>query len=222
MAKDPAFLFYSNDFLSGTYTMTDAQVGKYIRLMCLQHQQGHLSETDMLTVCQKHDAKIWSKFKKDEQGMYYNERLDAEISKRQAHSQKQRENVQKRWKKNTTVIPPYQSGITTVIPLENENENVNRDVKDIISYLNEVAGTKYRTNSKTTVSHIQARLKEGFTVEDFKTVTDKQWAKWRGTEFEQYMRPQTLFGTKFESYLNSTAKQTTGNVFLDLLKEESG
>ena len=43
MAKDPAFLFYSNDFLTGTYTMTDEQVGKYIRLLCLQHQKGELA-----------------------------------------------------------------------------------------------------------------------------------------------------------------------------------
>ena len=49
---------------------------------------------------------------------------------------------------------------------------------------------------------INARLKEGFTVEDFKTVIDKKVDEWKGTELEQYLRPDTLFGTKFESYLN--------------------
>ena len=46
--KDPAFLFYSSDFLSGTMLMTDEEVGKDIRLLCLQHQKGHLKEKDML------------------------------------------------------------------------------------------------------------------------------------------------------------------------------
>ena len=45
--KDPAFLFYSSDFLSGTMLMSDEEVGQYIRLLCLQHQKGHLKEKDM-------------------------------------------------------------------------------------------------------------------------------------------------------------------------------
>ena len=49
MAKDPAVLFYTSDFLSGTFTMTNEQVGMYIRLLCLQHQKGKLSEKDMLS-----------------------------------------------------------------------------------------------------------------------------------------------------------------------------
>ena len=74
---------------------------------------------------------------------------------------------------------------------------------EIVDYLNEKAKTSYRANTKATQKHINARLKEGYTVEDFKTVIDKQCAKWIGTEMEQYLRPETLFGTKFESYLNS-------------------
>jgi len=209
VSKDPAFLFYSSDFMTGTFMMTDAQVGKYIRLICLQHQHGRLSEKQMLTVCKKKDADIWDKFQQDEQGLYYNERLDVEVAKRQAHSQKQRENVQKRWNKTDDESIPsnengMQSGITVVIPLENENENINRTDKEleIIAYLNLIAGTKYKPNSKETKKLIRARLDAGFAVDDFKTVIDKQWAKWKGTEWEQYMRPSTLFSPKFESYLN--------------------
>lgn len=73
----------------------------------------------------------------------------------------------------------------------------------IISYLNEKTGLRYRTASKETQKHIHARIAEGYTVEDFKTVIDKKCAEWKGTEFEQYLRPSTLFGTKFESYLNA-------------------
>jgi uncharacterized phage protein (TIGR02220 family)/predicted phage replisome organizer len=75
--------------------------------------------------------------------------------------------------------------------------------KEIVNYLNDKAKTKYKPSTAKTKSHIKARLDEGFTLDDFKTVIDKKCAEWVGTEFEQYLRPETLFGTKFESYLNA-------------------
>lgn len=74
--------------------------------------------------------------------------------------------------------------------------------KSIVGYLNTVCKTAYRHNSKNTVKHINARLKEGYTEEDFKKVIDKKAKEWLGTSMEQYLRPETLFGTKFEGYLN--------------------
>lgn len=73
----------------------------------------------------------------------------------------------------------------------------------VIAYLNEKAGTKYRSSTPKTQTLIRARAKEGFTLDDFKTVIDKKCAEWLGTNMEQYLRPETLFGSKFESYLNS-------------------
>lgn len=81
------------------------------------------------------------------------------------------------------------------------NKNINI-VEQIIDYLNEVVGSKYKSTTRTTRDKINARLNEGFTVEDFKTVINKKAKEWGGTAFEQYLRPETLFGTKFESYLN--------------------
>lgn len=72
----------------------------------------------------------------------------------------------------------------------------------VVDYLNEKAGTHYRAGVAKTQALIKARAKEGFTEADFRTVIDKKCADWVGTEYEQYLRPQTLFGTKFESYLN--------------------
>ena len=72
----------------------------------------------------------------------------------------------------------------------------------VVDYLNEKAGTHYRAGVAKTQSLIKARANEGFTEADFRTVIDKKCADWAGTEYEQYLRPQTLFGTKFESYLN--------------------
>lgn len=75
-------------------------------------------------------------------------------------------------------------------------------IKQIIKYLNDRCGTQYRNNSKTTQKHIIARIREGYTNEDFYTVIDKKSNEWIGTEQEKYLRPETLFGNKFESYLN--------------------
>ena len=72
----------------------------------------------------------------------------------------------------------------------------------VVDYLNAKAGTHYRAGVAKTQSLIKARGNEGFTETDFRTVIDKKCADWIGTEYEQYLRPQTLFGTKFESYLN--------------------
>ena len=84
---------------------------------------------------------------------------------------------------------------------------INTDsIKYIVDYLNAKAGKNYRAKSKDTAKHINARLAEGFKVEDFKTVIDKKCAEWLGTEFEQYLRPATLFGTKFEGYLNAPVR----------------
>lgn len=73
---------------------------------------------------------------------------------------------------------------------------------EIIQHLNMRTGTKYKSNTAKTKQLINARLNEGFKLEDFKTVIDKKCVEWCGTEFEKYLRPNTLFGTKFESYLN--------------------
>ena len=90
---------------------------------------------------------------------------------------------------------------------------------DIVDHLNMRLGTHYKPSSKKTQELIKARLNEGFTTEDFKTVIDKKCVEWMGTDMQKYLRPETLFGTKFESYLNTPVKQSTGNGFLDLLQE---
>jgi len=92
MTKDPAFLFYPNDFLSGTYTMDNEQIGKYIKLLCLQHQKGHLTEKDMLKICNTYDDDIFNKFIKDNDGNYYNKRLKDESIRRKNYAESRRQN----------------------------------------------------------------------------------------------------------------------------------
>jgi len=74
--------------------------------------------------------------------------------------------------------------------------------KEIIDYLNEKAGTKYHATSSATKRLINGRIHDGFELKDFKLVIDKKVSEWKNTSMNKYLRPQTLFGTKFESYLN--------------------
>jgi uncharacterized protein YdaU (DUF1376 family) len=91
--RDPAVLFYSQDFITGTLLMSDEQRGKYIMLLCLQHQHDKLTEKDMLKICGGYDADIWAKFRKDEQGFFYNERLLLETERRSKYNQSRRKNL---------------------------------------------------------------------------------------------------------------------------------
>ena len=89
------------------------------------------------------------------------------------------------------------------------NDSFKAAVSEIVSYLNEKAGTGYRTTTDKTKKVIHARLEEGFKVDDFKTVIDKKCAEWIGDpKMEKYLRPETLFGTKFEGYLNAKVSKT--------------
>lgn len=94
-----------------------------------------------------------------------------------------------------------------------KNKSFTLLAKGIIDYLNAKLNTKYKTDNRKTLDLIKARLKEGFTVEDFKTVIDKKSFEWSNDpNMCQYLRPVTLFSTKFESYLNQPfTKQMTGS-----------
>lgn len=88
---------------------------------------------------------------------------------------------------------------------------------EIISYLNLKIGTKYKEKNKGTLILINKRIDEGYTVDDFKSVIDKKVKTWRNTKFEQYLNPQTLFGDKFEIYLNQNIikEEKKENTFID-------
>ena len=95
---------------------------------------------------------------------------------------------------------------------ESLDESFSKSCSEIITYLNHKARTGYKPTTAKTKTAIKARFSEGFTVDDFKTVIDKKCAEWIGDEkMEKYLRPETLFGTKFEGYLNAkVSKQRIG------------
>ncbi|MDS1000240.1 conserved phage C-terminal domain-containing protein [Staphylococcus capitis] len=74
--------------------------------------------------------------------------------------------------------------------------------RDVIDYLNQRTGKNYKSTTKKNQTVIRARTDEGFTIDDFKKVIDNKVAEWNGTDMAKYLRPETLFGTKFEGYLN--------------------
>ena len=88
----------------------------------------------------------------------------------------------------------------------NSDEKRMQQYEAIIDCLNLKIGARYRANTKTTQAHIDARFKEGYTVKDFITVIQKKCNEWYGTEYEKYLCPNTLFGKKFEEFLNSKRK----------------
>lgn len=77
-------------------------------------------------------------------------------------------------------------------------------IEEVVDHLNQRAGTHYKATTSNTRKLIKARLKEGFTVDELKLVIDKKCADWlNNRDMVQYLRPETLFGTKFEGYLNA-------------------
>lgn len=91
---------------------------------------------------------------------------------------------------------------------EKKSEAFEQDIRAIIDHFNERCGTRYTYRNKAVNGMIRARLSEGFTVEDFKTVIDTKAAKWENDQkMRDYLRPKTLFSaTNFESYLNESPK----------------
>lgn len=109
-----------------------------------------------------------------------------------------------------TLSIPYIDTMDTTDTITN-TINYNDIIKEIIDYLNMKTKKNYRNNNKETIKHIKARLNENYTIEDFKKVIDNQCEKWMNTNMEDYLRPQTLFGTKFESYLNTNPNTNNYN-----------
>ena len=125
---------------------------------------------------------------------------------------------QAKFKEKKRALPSNVTGNVTVTQgnateedIEEELEKEKEIYETVVSYLNKKAGTNYRATTAKTRTAIHARLAEKFTVENFKTVIDKKCDEWIGTEYEKYLRPETLFGTKFEGYLNAKTGRNDGN-----------
>lgn len=122
-------------------------------------------------------------------------------------------------KKNNGVFIDSNNGILIIEVIRNVNkvqeknpiENNKEIIKNVIEFLNTKTNKNFTTKSSKTISCINSRLKEGFIENDFIKVIEIKTEKWLGTSMEEYLRPITLFGNKFDSYLNETNKINKGN-----------
>lgn len=201
MAKDPAFLFYPSDFLTGVSDLTMEERGIYITLLCLQHQKGRLTEK-MMRLCHGIiPADVLHKFSIDENGLYYNKRLEEEIEKRKQHSEKQRLRALDGWKKRKNNDATADA---TALPLEdiNENEinNNNGVKKNPVPKLNhaiiEIAQRTYYNVKRKKIEPFQVQeIYQTFIDLNYKDGTDKppdevhrhfaNWIKFQNIEVEE-------------------------------------
>lgn len=129
MAKDPAILFYTGDFLNGCMDLTFEERGQYITLLCLQHQKGHLSEKTIRLSLGSVSVDVMSKFQQDSEGLYFNQRMDVEIEKRTQFVETRRNNGKLGGRPSKPTGKP--TGKPNEEPLGVPNENENRNDNDI-------------------------------------------------------------------------------------------
>lgn len=128
MSKDPAFLFYTGDFLSGTMFFSNEQLGVYLRLLMAQHQHGHLSQKQMNIICNSCDNEVMEKFVKDENGNYYNERLELEINKRKSYAESRSNNRKGKLKEDKPKRKNTSKSYD--IHMEDRNKDKSKDKKE--------------------------------------------------------------------------------------------
>ncbi|MFA9397223.1 MAG: conserved phage C-terminal domain-containing protein [Clostridiaceae bacterium] len=114
----------------------------------------------------------------------------------------QDENMQNNKDSNKEVTKNQQRGNKEVTTNKNDKNENKYIYTQVINYLNEKIGAKYKDSAKKTQDLINARMNDGYIVDDFKKVIDNKVCDWFNNEYEKYLRPSTLFGNKFEGYLN--------------------
>lgn len=132
MAKDPAFLFYPNDWLGGTMGMTFEEKGAYMELLMMQFNRGHMTTHMIRQIVGQVWDKIKDKFIQDDKGLWYNTRLEEEKNKRQNYTKSRNNNRsgKNQYTKNDLIndtnIRSYDQSLSN--HMENENENVNDNI----------------------------------------------------------------------------------------------
>ena len=132
--KDPAIVFYTSDFMVGVSNLTMEERGQYITLLCLQHQLGHLSKKMIHLNVPNISEDVMKKFIQDEDGNYFNVRLQYEIEKRSKFIEHQRENGKKggrpKKKENPNKTQKKPNSKPKQKPLEDEDDNENENIID--------------------------------------------------------------------------------------------
>jgi hypothetical protein len=217
--KDPAVLFYTQDFLVGTMDMSFEDKGKYITLLCYQHQKGHFSKETIRLLVGLVSVSVLEKFEEDEQGLFFHPRMDFEIEKRRCFIESRRENgiLGGRPKKPNGKAYDKTNAKPNGKPTENLPENEN------IFYSNEISNnidSSYIENYKQFIEFIFGKnelkqpmtcwlkLRDQLTFEQFIKIYDKAKEKKRKIRdliFAGYNRPKKYLkgNVSFYATLNS-------------------
>lgn len=192
MAKDPAFLFYPGDWLGGTMTFSRSHKGAYMDLLMAQFNQGHLALEDVRVILNGDFESMWesklkSKFKEDENGCFYNERLDIEYNKRKKFSASRRGNLGKKEVLLGSHMGPHMDS-----HMENRDENKEDKggaggkvftpptLPEVVEYF----------KSKGYDPLIAERAWEGYDVADWVDSQGKRIKNWKQKMIQVWFRPE--------------------------------
>lgn len=192
MAKDPAFLFYPNDWIGGTMGMTFEEKGAYMELLMMQFNRGHMTSHMIGQLVGQMWDKVKHKFVQDEKKMWFNERLDIEIEKRKKYTKSRRNNIsgKNQYTKNDNIDSGHMTS-----HMENENVNVNEDI-------NNNKGKKFKKEEINELpDYILFSSIQRYKLSNDKTITEKQV-----TDMWQVFKEQNLTGDKFYNNENEVYK----------------
>lgn len=164
MAKDPAFLFYPSDWISGTLGMTFEEKGAYFELLMTQFNQGHMTSHMIGRMVGQLWSSIQHKFVKDENGLWYNIRLEEEKKKRKAFTESRRNNIKgkNQYTEKTIKKVGHKKGHMT-----SHMENVN--VNEIIDYFKDKGYTEESAK----------KFYDFYSVSDWKDSNGKKVINWK-------------------------------------------
>ena len=197
MAKDPAFLFYSSDFLNGVADLTMEERGQFITLLCLQHQKGTLTDKTIRLCLGSVSVDVLSKFIKDKVGNYFNERLQDEIEKRIQFTESRRNNGSKGGRPKNNIKP---LGLAKHNHMEDVNENENEDITI----------NKNKCNFEEALEYISIRLG----TENGKTEAQKFFNYYESNGWKVGKNPMKNWKAAANNWItnsNTYAKGTTNN-----------
>lgn len=214
-AKSPAINFYTSDFLTGTTFMSNEQVGAYIRLLSYQHQLGHLSEQQVMSITQ--DNVVLLKFQKDENGLYFNERMEQEITKKNKYSESRSNNRKKSDKDETSsssnnnhmknICNSYEKDMKNICKtygkvqhMENEEEEENINIYNLEN--KGVIGEEETFNTKTETSDDLFSFVEQAFGRTFNSIEYELISTWEDNELTRYaVKESVLNGARGIRYV---------------------
>ena len=193
--------------------LPDEMAGQLIKMICKHEFSGEVSESDPIVTAIFKGIKPsldmnTEKYQKKVERMNENrEKRRSEI--RQKSDRNQNDINMKLDRKQNDIMCDTDTETDTDTVLSKDNINIvgkpdyDSDIKQIVDYLNEKSQSQFKPKTEATRKSIIARLKEGYTVDDFKRVIDSKVKDWSDSSMREYLRPQTLFRpANFEAYLN--------------------